>query len=455
LITKPVALDTHSAPGSIAQYFLYTFLSSVDGGAITALSITAIILLIMLFYVSGAEVALFSLNYKDISDFKVMHHASARRIVGFLENPKGLLGSLTIANSLLTIGIIIILNRLIGFILPEGSMNWILLFLIKVAIMGFVLMLFGEMLPKIWASQHNRRFAFNSSFAIGIIYSLFSRISKPLISVSDSIDNRFSNDDKPKLDGALLDYAIDELPDNEASKEEKQILKGIRKFGNTTVKQVMKPRLEVSGIEFNTPFADVLRRVEELHYSRLPVYEGTLDEIRGVIHTKDLLPHLTNHTLDWKTLVRQTYFVHEQKMIEDLLQDFRTRRIHFAVVVDEFGGTSGIVTLEDVLEEVIGDIKDEFDEEEAGNVKIDDHTYVFDGRTMLNDACKTMNVAPDIFGDVRGDSDSIGGLVLELAEEIPQAGQQITHGTFTFTVAELEKNRIKKVKVTIQPATAS
>jgi putative hemolysin len=408
-------------------------------------------LLSLLFLISGAEVALFSLNYKDISVLKTKQHPAAKRIVTFLENPKGLLGSLTIANSVLTIAIIILLNRVIGELIPDDSLGWIAVFFIKVGIMGFMLMLFGEMLPKVWASQHNMRFAYYSSFAVEMVYALFSRISKPLISMSDSLDNRFSNDDKPRMDGALLDYAIDELPEDEASKEEKQILKGIRKFGNTSVKQVMKPRLEVSGIEIGTSFADVLKRVEELHYSRLPVYEGTLDEIKGVVHTKDLLPHIHDTGFDWRPLVRQTYFVHEQKMIEDLLQEFRTRRMHFAVVVDEFGGTSGIVTLEDILEEVIGDIKDEFDEEEGSQAKIDEHNYMFDGRTMINDACKTMNVQADIFDTIRGDSDSLGGLVLELAEEIPQPGQQITHANFLFTVAEIEKNRIKKVKVTIQP----
>lgn len=430
--------------------FLHVFLTTGFSSGVILLAFIALLLLVLLFFISGAEVALFSLSYKDISLLKTKQHTAARRIVTFLENPKGLLGSLTIANSVLTIAIIILLNRVMQEFMADGSMPWIFLFLIKVCIVAFLLMLFGEILPKVWASQNNLRFAYISSFPVELVYSLFGRISKPLISVSDSIENRFANEDKPRIDGELLDYAIDELPDEEASREEKQILKGIRKFGNTAVKQIMKPRMEVSGVDELTSFADLQKRVEELHYSRLPVFNGTLDEIKGVVHTKDLLPHLGKTDFDWKPLIRQTYFVHEQKMIEDLLQEFRARRIHFAVVVDEFGGTSGIVTLEDILEEVIGDIKDEFDDEEHQGSRIDEHNYIFDGRTMINDMCKTMNLPVDIFDQIRGESDSVGGLVLELAEEIPQPGQVISNGKFQFTVTETEKNRVKKVKVTIQ-----
>jgi putative hemolysin len=443
-------LDTFSASGSGIFSFLHVLLAAPFPEATAVLILITLVLLFLLFFISGAEVALFSLTYKDISMLKTKQHTAARRITTFLENPKGLLGSLIIANIFLTIAIIILSNQLLSSFFTENHL-WFVVFAVKVTAVAFVLVLFGQVLPKVWASQHNLRFAYYSSFAVEVVYSLFGRVSKPLINISDALEKRFSHREKPRIDGELLDYAIDELSEDEASKEEKQILKGIRKFGNTVVKQVMRSRLDVSGMDLKLSFAEVIKRVEELHYSRLPVYEETLDEIKGVIHTKDLLPfiHLPQH--DWHTLIRPAYFVHEQKMIEDLLQEFRTKHIHFAIVVDEFGGTSGIVTLEDILEEVIGDIKDEFDEEETTGSKIDDNNYIFDGRTMINDACKAMNMAPDIFEPVRGDSDSVGGLVLEINQEIPQPGQVIPWKHFDFTVMETEKNRIRKVKITLKP----
>ena len=249
-----------------------------------------------------------------------------------------------------------------------------------------------------------------------------------------------------------LDHAIDLTTNNDASEEEKNILKGIVKFGNITVKQVMRTRLEVSGINQNLNFQDLIKRVEELHYSRLPVYKESLDEVAGIIHTKDIIPHL-GETADynWHQLLRQPYFVHEQKLIEDLLKDFQTKRIHFAVVVDEFGGTSGIVTMEDILEEIIGEIKDEFDEEEIGNKKIDDQHYIFEGRTMINDACKMMGLPIDTFDGVRGDSDSLAGLVLEIAGQFPKISDVVSSGDFDFEILELDRNRIKKIKIAVQP----
>jgi CBS domain containing-hemolysin-like protein len=213
----------------------------------------------------------------------------------------------------------------------------------------------------------------------------------------------------------------------------------------------MHTRLDVSGIEYEDPFDAVVKRVADLHYSRLPVYKGNLDNIVGVIHTKDLLPHLDKgKNFDWHTVMRQPFFVHGHKLIEDLLSEFQTRRMHFAVVVDEFGGTSGIVTLEDIVEEVIGDIKDEFDEEEFNYSKVDNYTYVFEGKTMLNDVCRIMNIAPDTFEVVKGESDSIGGLILELAGKFPEENSVISHDDYDFTVLEVSKMRIQKVQVTIR-----
>jgi CBS domain containing-hemolysin-like protein len=268
---------------------------------------------------------------------------------------------------------------------------------------------------------------------------------------SDGIEKKFSSDNTAAMDSSHLDYAIDLLPEHEATVEEKQILKGIRKFGDTTVKQIMRTRLDVSGIDISSNFVSAIRKVEELHYSRLPVYKNNLDEVVGMLHTKDLLPHLNEpDNYDWHQLMRLPFFVHEQKLIEDLLQEFRNRRNHFAVVVDEFGGTSGIVTLEDIMEEIIGDIKDEFDDEESGNKKIDDFTYIFEGKTMINDVCKALSLPIDTFDNVRGDSDSLAGLVLEIAGEFPQVNEEIINDGFTFIPLEINKNRIDKVKVILK-----
>jgi gliding motility-associated protein GldE len=270
-----------------------------------------------------------------------------------------------------------------------------------------------------------------------------------LVSFSENLEKKFG---QKTATSSLeeLNHAIDLTTDEEATPDEKNILKGIIKFGNITVKQVMRTRLDVMGIPFQMNFADLKKKLVELSYSRLPVYDGSLDTIKGMIHTKDLLGFIDQpDDFDWHTLMRKPFFVHEQKLIEDLMTEFQQKRIHFAVVADEFGGTSGIVTMEDVLEEVIGDIRDEFDDEETGNKKLDDMNFLFEGKTMLNDVCKLMHLSPATFDDVKGESDSLAGLILEVAGEIPAEGSVITVGDFNFTIEQVQKNRIEKVKVTI------
>jgi gliding motility-associated protein GldE len=308
--------------------------------------------------------------------------------------------------------------------------------------------MFGEVLPKVWATNHKIWFASTASMVVDIFNNIFFKISKRLVALSDKIEGSFDSGSSA-MDDTQLDYAIDLLPEHEASVEEKQILKGIRKFGNTTVKQTMRTRLDVSGVEMNTTFTAVIHKVEEMHYSRLPVYKNNLDEIVGMLHTKDLLPHLKEQEYDWHSLMRPVFYVHEQKLIEDLLQDFRNKRIHIAVVVDEFGGTSGIVTLEDIMEEIIGDIQDEFDDEQSINKRLDDHNYIFEGKTMINDVCRALHLPATIFDHLRGESDSLAGLILEIAGEFPKVNEQVSSEGFIFTPLEINKNRIEKVKLTL------
>jgi len=438
-------LDYHSAIVSL-KFFSPVYLV-ITPAATTILIFTALILVIISFLVAGSEVAFFSLGYKDIIMLKTKRRPSYRRIVTLLETPKTLLASMLITNSFVKIGIILISNLLMQNWIDTLQMHFVIEFIIKVVVVTSLLVLFCEVLPKVWATHHNIWFASSASLIIEIFNSIFFRVSTRLVKLSDKIENKFHSG-LSGMDNTQLDYAIDLLPDHEATKEEKQILKGIRKFGNTTVKQTMRTRLDVSGIDYNSSFKDVISKVEEMHYSRLPVFKNNLDEIVGILHTKDLLPFLNEQTdYDWHLLMRPVFYVHEQKLIEDLLQEFRNKRMHFAVVVDEFGGTSGIVTLEDIMEEIIGDIHDEFDDEISGNKKIDDFTYIFEGKTMINDVCKVLHLPIETFDKVRGDSDSLAGLILEIAGEFPQVNEEVTCDNFTFIPLEINKNRIESVKV--------
>jgi putative hemolysin len=427
-------------------------LSAIHPQGTTVLVMILVVLLFLSFVLSGSEVAFFSLTYKDINNLKSKQIPSYKRIVDLLEQPKTLLASLLIANSFINISIIIISNLLIDnmFNFEQFNAVWVE-FLIKVLAVSFLLVLFGEVMPKVLATQNNIRFAKDFGGVVqGVAYT-FAGMSKWLVKYSDIIEKKLASKTGSAYSLEELDHAIDLTTNETASENEKNILKGIVKFSNISVKQIMKTRMDVHGVEYGTSFGALIEMVKDLNYSRLPVYKEDLDEVLGMIHTKDLLPHLHEYNdYNWHALMRPPFFVHEQKPIEDLLQEFQQKRIHFAVVVDEFGGTSGIVTLEDILEEVIGEIKDEFDEEDSGFKKIDDNNYIFEGRTMIHDACKIMDIPAETFDEVKGESDSLAGLVLEIAGDIPKAGAILLSGDFEFTVLELEKNRIQKIKLTIK-----
>jgi len=426
-------------------------LSVAPQTAITVMVFLLLILVFLSFMISGAEVAFFSLSFKDINLLKTKQHASARKILRMLDEPKLTLASMLIANTVMNIAIIILANFLINQWIDPGN-NLFFSLIVKVVLLTTVLVLFAEVLPKVWAAQNNLRFAYYSAPLIGVVHYLFKGLSTWMVGLSDKVEKSLGGKKSGAYSLEELDQAIDLTTPHDATEEEKNMLKGIVKFGNITVKQIMRSRLDVHGIDVSADFPALMKRIEDLHYSRLPVYQGNLDNVVGMIHTKDLIPHLNEPAgFDWHPLMRHPYFVHENKLIEDLLKEFQSKHIHFAVVVDEFGGTEGIVTLEDIMEEVIGDIRDEFDEEESANRKIDDNNYLFDGKTMVNDACRLMGLSVDTFDGIRGDSETMAGLILELAGEIPQVNQELTSGDFTFAVQEIEKNRILKLRVTIQP----
>ena len=443
-------MDFHSAYITVTNGVITPLLVSASA------TLTLVFVLIFLFFVSfviaGSEIAFFSLNTKDINVIKGRQQPSYRRVVGLLQQPKTLLGAILITNSFVNMAIILISNLLLDNWLSMTTLSFWGIFTVKVISVTVFIVLFAEVLPRVWATHHKIWFASSASLMVEIVNTLFFNVSKRLVQLNDNAERRFSKDKQGALHSSHLDEAIDLLPDNEASSEEKQILKGIRKFGDTEVKHIMHTRMDVSGIEYASSFGDVLKSVQQLHYSRLPVYKNNLDEPAGMLHTKDLLPHLHEpENFDWHPLIRAAYFVHEQKLIEDLLQEFRNKRNHFAIVVDEFGGTSGIVTLEDIMEEIIGEIKDEFDDEESINKKLDDYNYIFEGRMMINDALKAMELPSNTFDSLRGDSDSVAGLVLEIAGEFPAVGSTLIHGNFSFIPLEINKNRIDKVKITINP----
>jgi len=444
-------LDSPSDITDFSDHLSFILLAVTPQGT-TFLIIALLALLLLTFVVSGAEVALFSLNSKDINMLKTKQHAAARRITDLLEEPKEVYTSMLIAGTFMNICIIVLGNFLFNQYLPYGKIkllndnfDFIVEVVTRVIIIAFIIVFFGRILPKVWATQNNLRFAYGSAFIIEGLHLLLRRISRWMVSVADGIGHRLGAN-------RIQTSGIQELDkSDEITAEERNILLGIEKFGNISVKQIMRSRLDVSGIDYKISFPELIKKIEELHYSRLPIYNNNLDEVTGILNTKDIIPHLNQSSdFDWHPLMRQPYFVPESKLIEDLLKDFQTKHIHFAIVVDEFGGTSGIVTLEDILEEIIGDIKDEFDEEETGNRKLDDSNYVFVGKTMIHDMCRAMKISQDTFDRVKGDSESIGGLVLELAGEFPNVNDLISCGDFDFTVLEVDKNRILLVKVTIK-----
>jgi putative hemolysin len=416
------------------------------------LVVLLLVLLLLSFITSGAEVALFSLQNRDLNMLKTKQHAAARRITSLLEERKAVYTSLLIAGGVFNISIIILANFLLSSVLHIGTIHTIIPInvdmLIKIVIIAFVIVFVGKMLPKVWATQNTLRFAYSTSAVVEGLHLLLRRISLRMVAIADQISETSGANESEAVSMRELDDAID-INNVQTSVEEKNILKGIVKFGNITVKQVMRFRLDVSGVDYNTNFPDLIKKVEELHYSRLPVFKNNLDDTVGVLNTKDLLPFLHQTDFNWHALIRPALFVPESKLIKDLLTEFQTKRIHFAVVVDEFGGTNGIVTMEDILEEIIGDIRDEFDEEENAVRKLDDNTYVADAKIMLYDLCRAMGLQIDTFDAVKGESDSLAGLVLEIAGEFPAINETVSSGDFDFTVLETEKNRIKTVKIFI------
>jgi len=422
----------------------------------SSLLLLMIMLLFLSFSIAGAEVAFFSLSYKDIQNLKTKSNRALKRIVHLLEDPKKLLTSMLIANSFINICIILIANILINhlFVFDQIGIPGIE-FLVKVIAVTLLLLFFGEILPKVMATQNNIRFASDFGGIIQVVYFIFSKPSSIMVKYTNIIENKLAKKNYgTTYSMEELDHAIDLTTSPNNQENEKKILKGIVKFGNITVKQIMKTRLDVYGVDESIFFDELLEHIKEHNYSRFPVYKEDLDTVVGMIHTKDVLPHINKpKDFKWEILIRSAFFVHEQKMVEDLLKEFQLKRIHFAIVVDEFGGTSGIITLEDILEEIVGDIKDEFDEEESMVKKIDEFHYLVEGKTPIIDLCNFIEISSGFFDTVKGESDTVAGLFLELAGAFPTLQQVVKFKQFSFTVLEIQKNRIHKIQLIINPQT--
>lgn len=407
--------------------------------------VLATLLLLVSAFASASEIAFFSLSPSDLSAIAERKHPSDERISELLNDTERLLATILIMNNLVNVTIVMLCNFFFMSVFEFHSP--LAEFLILTVVLTFLLLLFGEIMPKICSAQSPLRFCRLAVPAISFCRTLFYPLSSLLVRSTSFLNKRFVRKNHP-ISVDELSHAL-ELTDKTELSEENNILEGIIRFGGETVKEVMTSRLDVIDLDIRTPFKEVLKCIVENVYSRIPIYSGTRDNIKGVLYIKDLLPHLgKGDNFRWQSLIRPAYFVPETKMIDDLLRDFQANKIHIAIVVDEFGGTSGIVTMEDIIEEIVGEIHDEYDDEERTYVVVNDHTWIFEAKTQLTDFYKITHIDETLFEDVSGDADTLAGLVLELKGEFPALHEKITHGEFEFETLEMNNRRILKVKVT-------
>lgn len=433
---------------TLIPFLLQASTEAFSATNLTVLIIIILVLLLLTAITAGAETAYFSLTAKDINYLKLKEEGSARQTLNLLEQPKRLLATILVANNFINIAIVIATNLLVNQLLPD-SISPVTLFLVQVVAVTFLLVLFGEVLPKVYATQNNLKMALFSAPVLSAMSRLFKPVSNVLVSSTNYIETKLGNKTSNNISNEDFEHAIELTVGHTATREEVNIFKGILKFGSITARQIMRTRMDVSGVPHELSFPELQKLAIEVGYSRMPVYKESLDKVVGIIYTKDFLPHTEDTNFDWHTLIRPAYFVHEGKFIEDLLKEFQQKRIHFAVVVDEFGGTSGIVTLEDIMEEIIGDIKDEFDEDDLHFKKIDDHNFIFEGKTLINDVARMIGLPSDEFEDVRGESDSLAGLILEISGKFPAVNETVSYKHYDFTVLNIDKMRIQRVKLTI------
>jgi len=415
-------------------------------GAIVA-GILACVLLLVSGFASGSEIAFFSLNPNDLNNLESEKHKSDATIKQLRTESERTLATILITNNLVNVTIIMLCNFFFASVISFGNAQW-LEFICITVLLTFLLLLFGEIMPKVYCSQHALSVCRLFAGSISFLSKLFSPLSNVLIR-SSFIADKVVQTDNHVLSVDDLEQAL-ELTDKEDIKEEKNMLEGIVRFGDETAKEVMTSRQDIVDLDFRSTFPEVIQCIVENNYSRIPVYQDSIDNIRGILYIKDLLPYLNKPAnFRWQSLIRPPYFVPETKKIDDLMRDFQANKVHIAFVVDEFGGTSGLITLEDILEEIVGEINDEYDEDEKNYVRVNANTYLFEGKTLLADFYKIMRLDSDVFKDVEGDADTLAGLLLELKGDFPKERERIEYQDFKFDIVELDGHRISKIKVVV------
>ena len=412
-------------------------------------AVAALTLLLLAFsgFASASEIAFFNLSPTDLNALDPEHNAADRKIETLRNDSERTLATILITNNLVNVTIIMLCNYIFANLVDFGKAIW-LHFLCITVLLTFLLLLFGEIMPKVYARQNSLNYCRFSAGTLMFLRKLFWQVENLLMG-SASLAGKIVHKEAHVLSVDDLEQAL-ELTDKEDIKVEQSMLQGIIRFGDETAKEIMTPRQDMVDLSMKDDFNTVINCIVENNYSRIPVYQGTSDNIRGVLYIKDLLPHLgKTASFRWQSLIRPPYFVPETKKIDDLLREFQENKIHIAIVVDEFGGTSGLVTLEDILEEILGEIHDEFDDEERNYTRLNNHTYIFEGKTSLSDFYKILNIDDD-FAEVEGDADSLAGLLLELKGDFPKVGEKISYGKYTFEIMAIEERRISKVKVVIQ-----
>ena len=403
------------------------------------------ILLVCSGLASASEIAFFSLTPQHLAEISEERRSCDTRILQLREHSDRVLATILILNNLVNVGVIMLLNYFFMDWLHFGQGAEWLEFLLLTVLLTFLLLLFGEIMPKIYSTQHTLSFARFAAPLLFVIQKIFYPISSMLM-LSKAFTDRLVSYETESLTVDDLEKAM-ELTNKKDIAEESQMLQGIIRFGGEMAREIMTPRVDIVDLDMDTSFQDVIRCVVENNYSRIPVYKGSSDNIQGVLYIKDLLPHLQKTAFRWQSLIRPPYFVPETKMIDDLLRDFQQNKVHIAIVVDEFGGTSGIVTMEDIIEEIIGDIDDEYDDDEKTYQRLNQNTYVFQAKTLLTDFYRIMKLDDDFFDEIEGDADTLAGLLLELKGEFPALRERLTYRNFTFEVMEMDERRIVSIKV--------
>lgn len=434
---------------TITEAFGDVVLQQPTTGVIIA-TILAAVLLLMSAFASGSEIAFFSLSPSDVAELEDGKFDADKKIQNLRDDSERTLATILIANNFVNVTIIMLLNYVIAGVISFGERALLLQFLFTTVILTFLLLLFGEIMPKVYARQDPLKFCRRCVGGIMFARKLFWPIENILLK-SGMMAEKIIQKENHVLSVDDLEQAL-ELTDKNDIKDEQNMLKGIIRFGDETAKEVMTSRQNIVDLDIRSNYADVLKCIEDNNYSRIPVYQDNTDNIRGILYIKDLLPHLTKSSnFRWQSLIRPPYFVPETKKIDDLLREFQENKVHIAIVVDEFGGTSGIVTLEDILEEIVGEINDEYDEEEKFYSKLNYNTFIFEGKTLLTDLCRILNVDDEEFEEVEGDADTLAGLLLEIKGDFPSIHEKIDYKNYTFEVMNVEERRISKIKVTVHP----